>query len=46
MQARKISSFLWFQAQAAEAVTFYATVFGDDCSACSTTRTRKRPSAC
>ncbi|MDB4973445.1 MAG: 3-demethylubiquinone-9 3-methyltransferase [Myxococcaceae bacterium] len=31
MQTVKISSFLWFQAKAEEAVKFYASVFGDHC---------------
>ncbi len=31
MQASKIASFLWFEAGAAQAVAFYASVFGDDC---------------
>jgi predicted 3-demethylubiquinone-9 3-methyltransferase (glyoxalase superfamily) len=31
MQAKKISSFLWFDADAKEAVKFYASVFGANC---------------
>src|ERR1700753_1791180 len=31
MSAQKISSFLWFQSNAAEAVAFYASVFGEHC---------------
>ena len=31
MQPNKVSSFLWFAANAKEAVTFYASVFGDHC---------------
>jgi predicted 3-demethylubiquinone-9 3-methyltransferase (glyoxalase superfamily) len=31
MQAKKISSFLWFDASAAEAVKFYASTFGENC---------------
>ncbi|MDP9002465.1 MAG: VOC family protein [Myxococcota bacterium] len=31
MEANKISSFLWFEANAKEAVKFYASVFGVNC---------------
>jgi len=31
MHGQKISSFLWFQSKAEEAVEFYAAVFGADC---------------
>ena len=31
MPAQKISSFLWFDANAREAVKFYASVFGENC---------------
>jgi predicted 3-demethylubiquinone-9 3-methyltransferase (glyoxalase superfamily) len=31
MQTKKISSFLWFAANASEAVKFYASVFGANC---------------
>lgn len=33
MQPQKISSFLWFDSQAEQAVKFYAEVFGDHCDA-------------
>jgi predicted 3-demethylubiquinone-9 3-methyltransferase (glyoxalase superfamily) len=36
MQAKKISSFLWFNANAKEAVQFYASVFGENCRASGT----------
>jgi predicted 3-demethylubiquinone-9 3-methyltransferase (glyoxalase superfamily) len=32
MEAKKVSSFLWFDANADEAVKFYASVFGSNCS--------------
>ena len=36
MQLPAISSFLWFNANADEAVRFYASVFGEDCRASGT----------
>jgi len=36
MQQPTISSFLWFSANAAEAVRFYASVFGEHCQASGT----------
>lgn len=31
MQTKKISSFLWFESKAEQAVERYAAIFGDDC---------------
>jgi predicted 3-demethylubiquinone-9 3-methyltransferase (glyoxalase superfamily) len=36
MQAKKIASFLWFDANAEQAVKFYASVFGAHCQAAGT----------
>jgi predicted 3-demethylubiquinone-9 3-methyltransferase (glyoxalase superfamily) len=36
MQAKKIASFLWFDANAEQAVKFYASVFGENCHASGT----------
>ena len=36
MQKKKISSFLWFDAKAEEAVRHYASIFGADCIASGT----------
>ena len=33
MEKQKIASFLWFESRAAEAVAFYASVFGEHCRA-------------
>lgn len=31
MQTKKVSSFIWFESNAEQAVAFYASVFGADC---------------
>jgi predicted 3-demethylubiquinone-9 3-methyltransferase (glyoxalase superfamily) len=36
MHAKKIASFLWFDANAEQAVKFYASVFGGNCRASGT----------